>query len=404
MSGVDIWTGRTAHALQLALRMTNEGFAERIGASVRTVAKWSANPNSVQIPDLQRALDTMHSQASAEEKERFARMIQPAMPTALREAIPSMPQSVRDSLRWLETSLNWPEGEARKRVTALIHELDEETFQSRRYRRSNVSRSAVASTLRSYYDLPPAYQHGFYSACVNGVSHATSILTEPSWLSLRHRISPVVPNLAFKPNAPRAALPINEDTSSAALARLAETLAFGTRLANAPTYRLMHADVARMHLGGDLSVIEFIEYALTLDLLENELLDSIASGLATPAKMPLRRRYLPDRAALIELGHRVCVGGPVTLTAIARNRQGRRDYVLLVQERSGHVLNASRRLAVIPKAFHQPLIDVDEDANLAMTIERARLSRFRQRWVRGLPRPAGGRLFPAVSAGQGEMP
>jgi hypothetical protein len=130
----------------------------------------------------------------------------------------------------------------------------------------------------------------------------------------------------------------------------------------------VRADVARPHLGGDLSVIDFIEYALTLDLLENELLD--ATGQAAVGEMALRGRYLPDSASLVELGNRVCVGGPVTLTAIARNRQGRRDYVLLVQERSGHVLNAARRLAVIPKAFHQPLIDLDEDANLAMTIER----------------------------------
>jgi hypothetical protein len=64
------------------------------------------------------------------------------------------------------------------------------------------------------------------------------------------------------------------------------------------------------------------------------------------------------------------VGGPVALTAIARNRGGRHDYVLLVQERSGRVLNAARRLAVIPKAFHQPIIDLEEESNLALTIER----------------------------------
>ncbi len=64
------------------------------------------------------------------------------------------------------------------------------------------------------------------------------------------------------------------------------------------------------------------------------------------------------------------MGGPVALTAIARNRGLQRDYVLLVQERSGNVLNASRRLSVIPKAFHQPLVDLSEDVNLAATIER----------------------------------
>lgn len=44
--------------------------------------------------------------------------------------------------------------------------------------------------------------------------------------------------------------------------------------------------------------------------------------------------------------------------------------MLLVQERSGRVLNAARRLAVIPKSFHEPLVDFADDAQLAATLER----------------------------------
>jgi hypothetical protein len=43
---------------------------------------------------------------------------------------------------------------------------------------------------------------------------------------------------------------------------------------------------------------------------------------------------------------------------------------LLIQERSGRVVNAAGRLAVIPKAFHQPLIDYADDADPAATLER----------------------------------
>lgn len=43
---------------------------------------------------------------------------------------------------------------------------------------------------------------------------------------------------------------------------------------------------------------------------------------------------------------------------------------MLVQERSGEVLNASRRLAVIPKGFHQPLRDVGADARIGATLWR----------------------------------
>ena len=46
------------------------------------------------------------------------------------------------------------------------------------------------------------------------------------------------------------------------------------------------------------------------------------------------------------------------------------DYALLIQERSGRVLNSARRLAVIPKALHQPLVDFSDEAQLSATIER----------------------------------
>jgi hypothetical protein len=62
----------------------------------------------------------------------------------------------------------------------------------------------------------------------------------------------------------------------------------------------------------------------------------------------------------------------LALTAIARPR-GRGhdpDYLLLIQERSGSVLNANRRLAVIPKAFHGPMADYGEDARFSATLER----------------------------------
>ncbi|MEZ0071453.1 hypothetical protein [Planotetraspora sp. GP83] len=42
----------------------------------------------------------------------------------------------------------------------------------------------------------------------------------------------------------------------------------------------------------------------------------------------------------------------------------------MVQERSGRVLNAAGRLAVIPKSFHGPLADFSEDAQIGATLER----------------------------------
>ena len=169
---------------------------------------------------------------------------------------------------------------------------------------------------------------------------------------------------------------LDQSAGDSAVTRLAETLAVGTRLVNAPLYRLLDAEVSSSQgFTGELGITSFVEYALTLDLAENELVDAITRGRPTsPGTLPLRDRYLPDLAALIDLKRRICVGGPVTLTAIARSdrRWGGTlpDYVLLVQERSGRVLNAARRLAVIPKAFHQPLVDFSDDAQILATIER----------------------------------
>lgn len=366
---VGVWTGRTANALRTALRMTQEDFAEKLGTVTRTVAKWRENPDSVLTNDLQRALDTTLARASEAEQARFGILVNPiSLPHV---EMPDISPSVRDALQWLDRSMGWRAGDAMSRVTALMGKLTEEDFHNRRSRRGDVSRSDLAKAVRSYYSVPEASSYGFYSLRLHGNSQSTSILTEARWLNLHHKLSPTHENFYLaSENAAHGSVPAGHSAADQALLRLAETLVFGTRLVNAPTYRLHAVDVAPGRLAGRLGIVDFVEYALTFDLLENELADVVASGTADHGHLPLRDQYLPDATALTAIGNRLCVGGPVTLTAIARNRNGRRDYVLLVQERSGRVLNASRRLAVIPKAFHQPIIDFEEESNLAMTIER----------------------------------
>src|SRR5690606_3164046 len=64
-------------------------------------------------------------------------------------------------------------------------------------------------------------------------------------------------------------------------------------------------------------------------------------------------------------------GAPCVL-AIARSARhsGRRDYVLLTQERSTAVLNTAGKLAVIPKAWHQPTGEPGDEAPISVTIQR----------------------------------
>jgi transcriptional regulator with XRE-family HTH domain len=71
MTVVDQWTGRHARALQAAMRLTNEAFAEHLGVSPRTVAKWRERPEMIPSQQLQEALDTSLKLAAADTKLRF---------------------------------------------------------------------------------------------------------------------------------------------------------------------------------------------------------------------------------------------------------------------------------------------------------------------------------------------
>jgi 8-oxo-dGTP diphosphatase len=71
---VERWSGRRAARLQLALRMTNEGFAEHLGVSVRTVAAWHRDPEVTPREELQAALDTIFERAPAPARERYLRL------------------------------------------------------------------------------------------------------------------------------------------------------------------------------------------------------------------------------------------------------------------------------------------------------------------------------------------
>jgi transcriptional regulator with XRE-family HTH domain len=75
MTVIDQWTGRHARALQAAMRLTGEAFAEHLGISPRTVAKWRKRPDMVPSPQLQEALDTSLHLASPEAQTRFAASI-----------------------------------------------------------------------------------------------------------------------------------------------------------------------------------------------------------------------------------------------------------------------------------------------------------------------------------------
>jgi hypothetical protein len=276
------------------------------------------------------------------------------------------------SLDWLDRHAGWPPGTARRQVAARLSALDPRDLQDAGHRRGRVTRQQVAAALSAYYAA------GFdgcrpYRARCCGERLETSVLTRPGWLDLDIPLHAMRQSVKLSGSLPAPAPEFDELMADAGVQRLAEIVTTGTRLVNAPIYDLTSIQAARGVLGATVTVAEFADYALTMDLLETELVDAVAAGQdCLPGTLPLRGRFLPDAATVLGVDQRLCAGGPLALCAIARpgSRTQSADYLLLIQERSGSVLNAARRLAVIPKAFHQPLSDHAADAALAATLER----------------------------------
>ena len=71
MDAVASWTARRATALQQAMRMSNEAFADYLGIAVHTVAYWKQRPEAVPKPVTQEALDTALERAPSRVKAQF---------------------------------------------------------------------------------------------------------------------------------------------------------------------------------------------------------------------------------------------------------------------------------------------------------------------------------------------
>ena len=367
--------------------MTHEGFAAKLGTSVRGVAKWSAEPDVVPVTELQRALDTMLSQSTEDTKSRF-RMLQTSPSqiaisaannsAALQDDLASdlkldHDPATADLLDWLDTHAGWNAGTARSRVRATLNTRDEQRSRALARARANVPRSEIAATLGRFYDVAGSDMITF-SANVGGEGRAdTSIVTRPEWLDLRLVLGVGDDQLRLRSASPASERPVDGLVADAAVERIAHMVAMGTRFANRPLYQLCQLEVGDRRLSGEVALTDFTTYALTMDLLEHETLDAIVNA-GNSTTLPLRSRLLPSLDVVKDIGSRLCVGGPLALFAAARPgsriRGGEPDYMLLVQQRSDHVINAARRLAVIPKSFHEPLIDFSDDAQLSATLER----------------------------------
>ncbi|MGH3938801.1 MAG: transcriptional regulator [Pseudonocardiaceae bacterium] len=392
MDVVDRWTGWRASALQHAFRLTNEAFADRLGTAVRTVAKWNANRELQPTAEIQQALDTLLYQAPKYVKARFALLVTDSAPDHAEETtspkndhihqdmIAAQLQldadpSIETTIEWLDKHTGWAPGTARSKVLSKLVTIDKSELRIRGYCRGHIGQHKIAETLSGYY-AQPVDDHGVYAAHYgDGLHSLTSVLTRHNWLDLGCALNPSHDQIMLTSAAAEIDVGLDDFAADHAVRRLAEALTTKMRIVDSPLYRLLCIDVQDGKIGGSVGMATFAQYALTMDLLEGELIDALVDGVPIQhGSLPLRDRYLPDIASVLNMDSRICAGGALALCAIARpaanTRRDARDYLLLVQERSGRVLNAARRLAVIPKSFHEPLVDYRNDTQIGSTLRR----------------------------------
>lgn len=284
-------------------------------------------------------------------------------------------------LAWVAECSGLSFQEAYNAVAHLIDDIEAEPPAVRHARtqaRHRVSRQHLAEALIGYYQDPTLEDQGlgFYTARVNSsVPLPLSVLSRSHWLDLAVELGAAAEHTRLDVRHDSNPGPLDLLGLRAAVRRLAEVEASDTVLVNNPLYRLVKLDLHRDSLTAQFGLSDFLTYALRNDLLEVELVDALANGARPrradshgPARLPMRERYLRDVDFALDLAGRHCVGGAEALLAIARPDAD--DYMLLAQERSTRVLNLTGRLAVIPKAFHQPTIEPGRETGLATTLTR----------------------------------
>lgn len=239
--------------------------------------------------------------------------------------------------------------------------------------RAALPRSTVAAAVQRYYDSPAEH---FYKARVAGASStedlaiSLSVLTEPRWIGLGVPLDAEHerPQLTRDPDA--SAIRMTPPVFLAAVNRLAAVEVGDSVLVDNPLYRLLELDINAQHVEPTFGLTTFAAYALTTDLMETELVNSLVDHPDRAlSELPVRDEYLPTIQSATAFAQRICAGGPACLLSIARAEED--DYLLIVQQRSRRVLNATGRLAVLPKAFHQPLSASEvHDRALSATLNR----------------------------------
>lgn len=262
------WTGRAACALQAALRLSHEAFAEHLGVGVRTVASWHQKPDMRPRPEMQQILDSAVERAPQAVRDRFNTLI--GGPKA--DSNPAADQRlaadphIGAALEQLDQDAGWRPGTARGKLSARMTGLDVRDLQDRASRRRRLGQRHIADALAGYYLGAAGGDtiHGCYGARIgDGKEIMTSVLTQLRWLDLACPLAGQADGLRLARGSASSDRPMDEQAAASAAQRLAETLIERTRLVDMPLYRLLTISLGQGAITGTLGVTRFVRYALT---------------------------------------------------------------------------------------------------------------------------------------------
>jgi hypothetical protein len=238
-----------------------------------------------------------------------------------------------------------------------------------------VGEGILTKALRLYYSAENLKKGNLtpYSFGLNGMTIDTSIATRPTWVGQAIGLTGKNEQCDLVDAQP----PQAEISRRDAVRLLALLEAQGLKLWDSQIYRLLDLDLDANQFKAKFALESFLHYRFTDGLLPDELVEKlldvdfdIDSVLARSQRvLPQRQQILPDGHSLVDFGARICAGGPTVVFAYARPKPYH-DYAILIQQRSEAVTDAQGMTSVIPQAFHQPIIDINDEISLSSSVYR----------------------------------
>jgi len=198
-----------------------------------------------------------------------------------RAAEPSPNVRFVDFIEWIADHSSLSVREAYDRLIARIGEirnLPESERRQRAYSHGRLTRGQLVAALERYYAASSQEGCGLYKGRVGGRTLVTSVLTKPRWLQARVPLGTPAEHFEFIPStaAPIPTLLLEGELLDAAVDRLAQVELSTTVLVNNPIYQLLRVAIEPGRLQAAVTLVDFATYALTMDLLEAELVDTLA--------------------------------------------------------------------------------------------------------------------------------